>query len=196
MLTRAMEGWSRWIADQPDTPSPDSLTAGLLSLSDWLRQRTTLVDVAIATLLALWTIPQLVYWWVAPDEGFVIRLALTALLVAPLALRRRFPLSTFAFAAAVAFVQWLANVSLAADLALLVYLYTVASVYRTRVTLLAAAVVELGVILAALSWNLGDGLAQPLLQRILILSALVAAAVFLGVGVRMRRQSLAALSDR
>ena len=74
--------------------------------------------------------------------------------MAPLIWRRRFPLSTFAFVAVVALVQWIVNVRLAADVTLLVYLYTVASRYPVRVGILAAAVVEAGTVMVAIRWPL------------------------------------------
>ena len=167
-----------------------------MRLAAAIRRHPTVVDSAIAALLAVATVPQLVYWAKQPGGGFAERLVFTVLLVAPITLRRRHPLSTFAFAAAVALVQWNLNITLAADVVLLVYLYTVASRYPTRVGVLAAAIVEVGVVMAAIRWNLAGDLAQPWPQRVLFLSGPVAVALLLGVSVRGRRQTMAALRDR
>jgi signal transduction histidine kinase len=150
----------------------------------------------LALLVASCALPQLVYWARQPDGGLTVRLLFTALMVAPLVWRRRYPLTVFAFTVMVALVQWSANVTLAADVALLVYLYTVASRYPLRVGVLAAAVVEIGVVLAAVRWDLAASLGQPWLVSLLLLSAPVVAALLLGVSVRIRRQSLADLTER
>ena len=81
---------------------------------------------------------------------------------------------------------------LAADVTLLVYLYTVASRYRLRVGILAAAVVEAGTLLVAIRWPLTHQLdrdVHPVLRPGL-------ASLLLGVNVRHRRNSLSALTER
>ncbi|MFD0346661.1 hypothetical protein ACFQ0M_12310 [Kitasatospora aburaviensis] len=78
--------------------------------------------------------------------------ALTAALALPLVWRRRAPLPVFGAVVAAAFVQWLMDVQLLADVALLVALYTAAAHTGRRGALLAAAVVEAGVLLACLRW--------------------------------------------
>jgi signal transduction histidine kinase len=171
------------------------LAAGVRRFADTARRHPTVVDAVLAAAVAVFTVPQLVYWWRQPD-GFWVRLVLSALLVVPLAWRRRFPLGTFTFACAVALVQFSLNVSLAADIALFVYLYTVASRRRVRVALLSAVVLEAGVVLAAIRWNLAGALELPLAERLVFLSAMVAVALAVGVSVRVRRQALAALTDR
>jgi signal transduction histidine kinase len=116
----------------------------------------------------------------------------SALLVVPLIWRRRFPLSVFAFAAVVALAQWIVNVRLAADMTLLVYLYTVARWYPVRVGVLAAAVVEAGAVMAGLRWDL----TRSWLETLVYLSGLVAASLLLGVSVRHWRNSLSTLTER
>jgi signal transduction histidine kinase len=159
------------------------------------RRHPTVVDAALAMAVLAFTVPQLAYWARQPD-GLWVRLVLTVLLLAPIAWRRRFPLQTFAFACSVALIQWALNVTLAADVALLVYLYTVASRRRAPVALLAAAVLEIGVVLAAVRWNLAGTWAQPLAERLVFLTAMVAVALLLGISVRVRRQAIDALTDR
>ena len=198
VIADARRRWSRWLAD--DAADRGTARGPLANMTGaaaaWARRRPTAVDAALAGVVAACTLPQLVYWARYPEGGFGVRLLFTALLVAPLVWRRRFPLGTFAFAASVALVQWNVNVSLAADVVLLIYLYTVASRYPTRVAVVAATVVEVGVLMAASRWNLAGSLAQPFLERVVLLSALVAVALLLGISVRIRRQSLSALTDR
>ena len=117
---------------------------------------------------------------------------LDAALVVPLVWRRRFPVPVFAIQAGVAFVQWALAVRLSADIALLVSLYTVAMTQPRRVAVTAVAVLEAGVVLAAVRFApAGDALGS-----LIFLSGLVVAAYFLGTSVRNRRAYLGALVDR
>ena len=186
--------WRRWVSD--DDPPSALDAARRRRAAEVLRRHPRLVDGMLALAVAAFCTPQLVYWSRLSTSGFAARLVLSALLVAPLVWRRRFPLSTFAVAAAVALVQWSLGVTLAGDIALLIYLYTVASRYRLRVGVLAAAVVELGVVLAALRWDLAASLDLPWLPAVVLLSSPVAAALLLGTSVRARRESMTALADR
>jgi signal transduction histidine kinase len=115
-----------------------------------------------------------------------------AALVLPLVWRRRAPLVVFGVLAAVALLQWALALRLGADSALLVALYTVAA-YRPRAwAVLAAAVVEVGVVLAAVRFSPARGV----LASLVFLSGLAAAAFFIGTSVQNRRAYLAALVDR
>lgn len=189
--------WTQWSADPgPTGPGHGALSPAYERAGSWLRERPRLVDGVVALLVGLCALPQLLFWARQPQGGFVARLVLTLLLVVPLVLRRRFPLATFAFAAVVALVQWGLGITLAADIALLVYLATVSAAYRMRVSLLAALVVEAGVVLAALRWDFAQALGLPFLPALLLLSAPVLAAWLVGAEVRSRRQTLDALRDR
>ncbi len=191
-----MQWWTEWLSDDPGTattaPGPGRIETLYRNAAASVSRHTTVVDTALAVALAACTVPQLVhmarYW---PGQ-FTEHMLFSALLVVPLIWRRRFPLSTFAFAAVVALAQWIANVRLAADVTLLVYLYTVASRYPLRVGVLAAAVVEVGTVMAALRWPL----TQLWIETFILLSGLVAASLLLGVSVRHRRNSLSALTQR
>jgi signal transduction histidine kinase len=113
-------------------------------------------------------------------------------LVVPLVWRRRRPTAVFAALAAVALVQWIVGLRLGPDVALLVALYTVAVWEPRRRALAAAAVLELGALLAALRFApAGDALTS-----LVFLSGLVAAAFFVGTTVQTRRAYLGALVDR
>ncbi|MFC8451616.1 sensor histidine kinase [Kitasatospora sp. NPDC057223] len=127
----------------------------------------------------------------APKE-LPAAVALTAALALPLVWRRRAPLTVFGAVAAAAFVQWLTNVQLPADIALLVALYTVAANSGRRGTLLAAAVVEGGALLACLRWATEGAFLTPFVA----VTAMVLAAAVLGVNVRTTRAYLAVLEER
>lgn len=127
-----------------------------------------------------------------PARELPVAAALTAALALPLVWRRRAPLAVFAAVVAAAFVQWLADVQLPADIALLVALYTAAAHTGRRGTLLAAAVVEGGAVLACLRWTQDGAFLTPFVA----LSATVVAAAVLGVNVRTGRAYLAAVQER
>jgi signal transduction histidine kinase len=114
-------------------------------------------------------------------------------LLVPLVWRRRAPLVAFGCVAAAAFAQWLADLRMPADAALLVALYTVAAYRRPRrYALMAFGVLELGITLATVSWALHERVAATFLS----MSAMAIAAGVLGVNMRSRRDQLAWLEDR
>ncbi|WP_443077029.1 sensor histidine kinase [Streptomyces sp. SP18CS02] len=127
----------------------------------------------------------------APQE-LPVAVALTAALALPLMWRRRAPRTVFGAVAAAAFVQWLMDVPLPADIALLVALYTAAANSGRRGTLVAGAVVELGALLACLRWATEGAFLTPFVA----VTAMVVAAAVLGVNTRTTRAYLAALEER
>ena len=185
--------WVRFSADAPALAGGRELPE---RFSRWASGRPWLLDVALAVAMVLVALPQLRYWARQPDGGFWIRFALTAALLLPLLLRPRWPVAAFLAACGVALVQWALGVTLAADVVLLVYLCTVASRYRLRVSLAAAAVLEGGVVMASARWDFAASLGLPWLTSVVLLSAPVAAALLLGVALRARRQTVAALVER
>ncbi|MFJ9519850.1 sensor histidine kinase [Kitasatospora sp. NPDC101801] len=118
--------------------------------------------------------------------------ALTAALALPLLWRRRAPRAVFGAVAAASAAQWLMDVQLPADVALLMALYTVAATSDRRGTLVAGAVVEIGALLACLRWTTEGAFLTPFVA----VTALVVAAAVLGVNVRTTRAYLAALEER
>ncbi|MFF5110361.1 sensor histidine kinase [Streptosporangium sp. NPDC000509] len=109
-------------------------------------------------------------------------LALQTALVAPLAWRRRAPMTVLGAIGLAAAVQWALDVQLPADAALLVALYTVAARRPWRHTLSAALALQVGVLLAAARW------APPgrFPFTVAALSAMAGAALMSGLWVRGR----------
>jgi signal transduction histidine kinase len=117
--------------------------------------------------------------------------AFCAALCVPLLLLRRDPRLCFAVVAVVAFAQWLLSAPQLADVAVLISLYRVALDSDLAEVALAAAVVELGAIIAAIRWSPS----QPV--KIWVgLTGLATAAGVLGITVRQRRALLISLHDR
>lgn len=114
-------------------------------------------------------------------------------LALPLAARRRWPFGVFGVISAVALVQWLTEVPLAADGALLLALYTVAAHESRMRAAVAGAVLEFGVVLASVRFAPAD---QSLLYSLIFLTGLVVAALFIGVTLRTRRAYFIALVER
>ena len=189
-----MRWWAKWRSDDRGNgaTAPGRIEIWYHQIAASISRQAAIADTALAAALAGCAVPQLVHL-ARFEPGQLGEYAFfSALLVIPLIWRRRLPLSAFAFVAVVALAHWFANIRLTADVTLLVYLYTVASRYPVRVGVLAAAVLELGTVLAALRWNL----THLWLETFILLSGLVAASLLLGVSMRHRRNSLSALTQR
>jgi signal transduction histidine kinase len=189
---RAVTWWREWLSAGPRATAPGRIEPLYRKVKAWIGRHATLVDAALAVAVAACTVPQLAYHARYSPDLFSEYLLFSALLVVPLSWRRRFPLSTFAFVAVVGLAQWIAGVHLAADVSLLVYLYTVASRYPMRVAVLAAGVIEVGTLMYAVRWP------QTRLwtETFLLLSGPVLACLMLGANVRHRRNALSALTQR
>jgi signal transduction histidine kinase len=159
----------------------DSLVLRLRALA---QRRPRAADAVLAAVVLLLGVLQLL----ADGESRASVLALSVGLSVPLAWRRRSPSAAFLVLAAVAFAQWLVQVDAVADISLLIGLYTVALLEPRWKALVAAAILELGAVLAATS----DG--GP--REFVGLSALAVAAGVFGTSVRHRRALLASLEDR
>jgi signal transduction histidine kinase len=154
----------------------------------WAARHPRLVDGVIAGCVFLIGLPLTVHQ--QGDRPWLWALDLA--LAAPLVWRRRDPVAVFVVLAAAALVQWVLGVRLTDDVALLVALYTVAAYESRRNAIAAAAVLEVGVVLAAFRFAPARGV----LASFVFLSGLVAAAFFIGTTVQTRRAYLAALVDR
>lgn len=117
---------------------------------------------------------------------------LTIGLSVPLVLRSHYPLAVFTALAAIAGVQWLSAEPMVADLSLLLVLITVSQHRPRRMTLTAAGILEVGVVLASLRWYL----AGSWIRSLVLLSSMVVAAVLGGITLRTHRSHLAAAVER
>jgi signal transduction histidine kinase len=143
-------------------------------------------DIALVVLVAFVSIPPLVRnGGVSVIDGLLV-----AALSLPLLVRRRYPLEAFAVIAAMALLQWVTNARYLSDISLLVAFYTVASIEGPRKRVIAATVLEIGIVLAVLRWGDGHWLLMVLL------SGMATAAGVLGVYARTHRAYLAQLEER
>jgi signal transduction histidine kinase len=158
-------------------------------LARWGREHQGVVDLLVTLLIAALSVPHLVRQGDATALTWVLNFGL----ILPLVLRQRAPSAVFIAMALVAFVQWILDERLGVDATLLFALYTVASRQPRRRALLAAAALEVGVVLATVRFApAGDGFAASMV----FLSGLVAAALFLGTSRQARRAYLSSLVDR
>ncbi|MFI6926444.1 sensor histidine kinase [Nonomuraea spiralis] len=160
----------------------DRLVSALGALA---RRSPVPADALLATVLFLATLgPGQVLASGRPE-----RLVLQAALVAPLAWRRRAPMAVFCAIAAAAAIQWLLDVQLPADAALLVALYTVAARRSWRWSLAAGLTLEAGALLAAIRW------APPgrFPFTAATLTTMAAAALTTGLWMRARRAYVTSL---
>jgi signal transduction histidine kinase len=121
-----------------------------------------------------------------PDLWFVAALTL------PLILRRRAPISVFLVIAIVAFAQWSTTAPLVADSGLLVALYTVTAECDWLAVVVAALILEIGVILATERWTPIGNYSKSLI----FLTGMAAASLFAGVVVRALRSQIDWLAER
>jgi signal transduction histidine kinase len=152
------------------------------------RARPYVADAAGAACLGAVTLP----WTAAHTSGSLVVWVCHAALVVPLAWRRRAPVAAFLALAAIAFVQWWVTVPLMTDVSLLGALFTIALERDRRTTLAATGVLEVGVVMASLRWQLADSWEASLVG----LSGLVAVALLAGAVLRARRAYLSALIER
>jgi signal transduction histidine kinase len=194
---RGVLWWQEWLSGGPGgaaaAPAPGRIEARYRDLAAAVSRHASAADAALAVVLAAGTVPQLVHL-ARNDPGlFGPTLVFSVLLVVPLTWRRRFPLATFAGIAAVALAQWALNLRVAADVTLLIYLYTVARRYPLRAGVLAAAMLETGTLLAAIRWPL---VSLSWMDSFVLFSGPVLASLLLGVSVRHWRNSLTTLTER
>jgi signal transduction histidine kinase len=159
----------------------------LTRLSAWsARRRWALDALVVAIIVGIGSLR-------APDAGAELKPWLfTVALALPLLWRRRAPVAVFAVVTAVALVQWTLDVRAFGDSALLVALYTIAATQPLRTTLLAGAVLEVGIVMASLRWGPHG---HPL-DVVVALTGLATAAGVLGVNVRHRQLLLDSLRER
>ena len=116
------------------------------------RRHETISDAALAFgIFAIATIDAL-----AEQNGPLELVVFNTALTLPLVWRRRWPMPVFAVIAAVAGVQWLADVKVLGDAALLVALFTVAARESRQRAVIATGVVGAGAVLATARWGSDD----------------------------------------
>ncbi|ADP83945.1 sensor histidine kinase [Pseudofrankia inefficax] len=121
-----------------------------------------------------------------------LTVSLTVALASTLLFRRRYPFTTFTVVSVIAFSQWLLDIRLMADIALLVALYTVAACGSVWAIIAAGAVMEVGVGLAVDRWaEVGVWITV-----FVLLSGMVVAAGVLGIFARTRTAYLSQLRQR
>ncbi|MGY2005049.1 sensor histidine kinase [Blastococcus sp. SYSU DS1024] len=162
----------------------------------WLRDRTFAVDAALAAALGLVTVvlPALAgaYYW--SDQ--IRALVLGALLIAPLAWRRVAPVPAAAVVVAVGLLELvLTDDFLAANVAVLVMVYSLAGYAPRWAGKAGLAIGLVGAVLAALRY-FGGGLSDSTILTAGAIGVSVVAAWALGDLRRARLQRLAALEER
>jgi signal transduction histidine kinase len=185
---QSARAWSsRWL-DAPERGGESGPVAKLfVHITSFARTHVLMTDGAIAAVV-------FVFGLLASE---VVSLSLshavfTVLLALPLVWRRRAPITVFLVIAAVAFVQWLSNVQLAGDVALLVALFTVADDRSPRAAIGASIILECGAVLATARWTTS----HSALRTLALLSGVVVAALVSGIYVRARRAHVASLEER
>jgi signal transduction histidine kinase len=156
-------------------------------LVSFARRHETTADAAIALGVLLISVTDAL-----AEQPHPLKLVLfSALLAPPLVWRRRSPLWVFAVLAVIAGAQWITDVKVLADAALLVGLYTVAAHEPRRLAALATGVLGVGAVLATARWGSDDAF-----KTFVGLSGLTIAAAGLGTSVRQRRAYQASLEAR
>ena len=159
------------------------------SVAGWARRQPVAVDALLVAVLAVAVGPQLAFHVRTSDPQWPLYVLLSAGLLLPLIFRRTAPLTVFAVIVVVAGLQWVLGLPLAADVSVLIALYTVATRFALRTAVLAGGVVEIGALLAAGRWPHGLSAAE----MAFVLTVFVLAAVMTGAYVRDRRRTIEAL---
>lgn len=168
---------------------PDDIAYGLFGTGRRLaRTHPVATDTLLAGGLAVCSIAWLVHTESVGPTTIVFLVAL----IAPLIARRLQPSLVFAVISAVAFAQWLASRPQLADVALVVALYTVAAHESRARAAVATVVLEAGVVMASVNWELAG--TKP--RSFLFLSAVVVAGLFGGLTVASGSEYLAWLDER
>ena len=168
---------------------PDEITRSLFGQGRRIAHAHPLtIDALVAAvLLAVCTV-----WLVQSGFGSLRTALVQTALIGLIAARRVWPTPVFLAACAIGFAQWLLGFPLLGDIALLVALYTVAAHESRARALLAAAVLEVGAVMAAVKWEPAGTLPRSLL----FLTATVVAALFAGMTAASGSRYLAWMDER
>jgi signal transduction histidine kinase len=175
----------QWSSLQP----PEEITGDLFGRGrDIVRTHPLATDALLAAVLLALSTVWLAGAGFAEPQAAVVQTAL----VATVAVRRSWPTGVFLLACAIAFAQWLLGFPLLGDGALLICLYTVAA-HESRIrAVLAAVLLEAGVVMAALKWDPAGTIPRSLL----FLSGTVVAALFAGLAAASGSRYLAWMDER
>src|ERR1700728_685139 len=168
---------------------PDEITRSLFGRG---RSMVASYPLAIDALAAALLLAPSTLWLVQSPFLGPRALVVQTALVAALAARRLWPDVVFLLMSAIAFVQWLLNIPLLGDAALLVALYTVGAHRSWIRALLAAGVLEAGAVMAAVRWEPAGTLPRSLA----FLTATVVAALFAGLAAASGSKYLAWMEER
>jgi signal transduction histidine kinase len=152
--------------------------------------RWWMFDVLVAVLVAAFSLPYLVQdrvTSISTPLAFAVQVAL----IAPLVVRRIWPSAVFGWLFAVSAAAGLWDVRLAVSFALVVALYTMAAYGPRRRALVAAGLLECGVVVAVIQLTSSNWWHAGILG-----SGMVAAALGLGLYTATRRAYLTELHDR
>jgi signal transduction histidine kinase len=160
----------------------------------WLRRHPFLVDSVLAAVLALATLGQMIRspWPQVP---------VTILMVVAVTIRRRVPASAFAITVVAGLWQLATTAASAADLAVLVMLYTVAAYRPRRLSVPALGICMFGVAVGYAVWSAPQNspshrLIMDLLVGVVFFGGITVLVWVLGDSMRYRRGYYAALEDR
>lgn len=197
MALSSRQRYPEWLRPRPGrrvaqaSTDADLRQDGAWKVWAWLRtfdrRHAPLVDLVLAAGLFV-----LCTGWLIERTQLRPSLWFVAALVFPLVFRRRAPMTVFLVIATVAFVQWLVSSPGLADVALLVALYTVALESEWPFVVLATAILEIGVVMATLRWEVD----LNNFQAIVLLTGMVFTALLAGVVVRALRSQLDWLGER
>jgi signal transduction histidine kinase len=176
-----------WLSAEEHRDGAPPRPAGLAELA---RRHPLLTDALLVVALALVGTPH-VFVRGGPHVNPGTYVAVVALLL-PLVWRRRYPVAVFGFLCVVGLIQVITRQATPADVSILISLYTVATRCPPRISLGAFVVAEFGVIVATHD----NALAASAARSFVFLSAMVAAAFFLGKNLRTRREYVTAMVDR
>jgi hypothetical protein len=148
------------------------------------------VEVDIAWAIGLFLICS--GWFIQASRTAHLDIGFVAALTLPLILRRRAPMGVFAVLSIVALVQRMVSGPLLADAALLLALYSVAVGSEWIQVVVAALILEIGVLLATVHW----ALVGSNLKSLVLLTGMASAALFAGIVVRALRSQMIWLAER
>jgi len=157
----------------------------------WVRQHRVIVDSMLAALLALTSLGEVI-------RGPQVNIITTLLMVVPVAFRRRAPVTAFAVATVGGALEVATGQPNAADVAILILLYTVAAYRPRKASILALLVCLGGSAIAAYAWipvNRFD-LVWRILFASLLFGGLELTVWILGDSMRYRRGYYAALEEK